>query len=271
MKYTEQYIQHYLNGRLDENAEVLIIETIERYLTGEMEGAERVEFDQNLAENNSLKQALQQIKAIQWTIENQDIIRLNRKLQTASQQKSTFEFTQRNVGYKWKTILAAASILIGLGVLYFMFSPTEGERYFAEYFKPYSFKHTKEGNPMISASEHEDKIDAIQAYEKEEYDKAYKIFSQLEAESMFPQEYQLYKGVIALQKDDISLAISNLKYACEHELDIYSKENFQAAHWYLALAYVKDGTFKEARPLLEQLTSFVNPYQQLSKELLKDI
>lgn len=162
----------------------------------------------------------------------------------------------------WRPLLVAASVTIMVG-LYFVFNSINPstDALYNQYYEPY-----QSYAPVIKrggeAAGEDQMNEALKAYESGEYDKA---AEQLEALSPGDdRDFYLAHSYMALDEHEKALPLLE-------QLAETGTEPKSTVSWYLALAYLKNGSTDEASILLTELANYDNTYQKRAGELLKDL
>jgi len=213
-------------------------ELIEKYFLGKLTDKEQEAFNTFLKTDNTFKKEFRFQQNLQKIIETNEDVSFKKKLQHYEN-----EFQPKKKSYtKW---LAAASIALILATSYFLiFQNTTNETLFAENFEPYR----NVIQPIVRGSVSKDiKTKAFVAYENGRYEDASKYFSEIsvnknEAYAIF----YLANSNLALNKT--SEAIKLLEEYISLNGDLIEK-----AHWYLALAYIKENNSQAAKKTFQKI------------------
>lgn len=237
-----------------------------------MNDESRLTFEEELKGNTALRKAVEEVKALYWTIENHDIIELHQILKQAQSETqpplALFDAKRHrfSLSYIW---LVAASILFVVGVWYLL-QPPEAERLYHANYQKHPIETSKESD-LIAATPAAREAEGVRLYKEGKFDEAYAAFTSLEMESDNPQTYQLYKGLTALANEEVEVAIKDLEEAYEHDISLEQSKNRQIAAWYLGLAYLRQQDMEKAETYFQSLTTFSNPYQSQSMNLLTQL
>ncbi len=77
----------------------------------------------------------------------------------------------------------------------------------------------------------------------------------------------LFLGLISMERNDFPEACKSFTRILSFEKPL----KWSSASFYLSLSYLHEGQIKEAKPLLEKLSSFRNPYQKKAKVILRRV
>ena len=222
---------------------------IERYLRQEMTHEERLEFESELDQNQSLKDELAIHQDVHRTFGIADEGRVRKKLASAADrwEERTSGSVVKNMWPLRKLIGLAAMLVMGIGfVMWLNTNPREGQ--VADQFDVYpmllnqrSLADTAEFSRLLTK--------AIQGYNKRDFNKAaedFKRLSELQEEAI---TYQFYEAVCRLGNDEYTRAINLFE-------KLVTKENHllqQQARWYLGVAYHNSGKTEEAINIFQQI------------------
>lgn len=239
------------------------IEKIDKYLSGDMSTSERAAFEQQMNQDDALREEValhHDIKAgigeyedakLKMKLQEKEII-LRQKEKNGSQQKSRRIFL-------WTALAAGLSLTVVAFIwLFFIDSP---QTLFAEYYQPYP-------NVVlpIDRSQPSSRIEKnpYQLYELGQYTEAIPLFEkQLEQEA--DPVVRFYLGLSYLETQQVSEAIKQLKTAAEANHNLST-----AAHWYLGLGYLQAGEKEEAATIFSQLATSENDFQEKAQEILEE-
>lgn len=209
-------------------------EEIERYLLGEMNPEERVQFERKLGADAKL----------------QDELLIQQKLQAAIELDAWRESLDKGAKTRslrpiWKYGIAA-SIIVILGFalwIGFQKSTPDSSDLYAAYFYP------DPGLPIPMSSTDTYQFDeGMVSYKEEKYEDALDLWKQLLENT--PTDTVLYYSAMA------ELNLGNAKLAAqklEQLIAIPSGEFYYKSLWYRSLIYLQEGDLKNAQALLQQL------------------
>jgi hypothetical protein len=235
------------------------IELIERYFDSDVSETEKeilfeeIEKDENLTA--LFKQEKLLINTIRFEGAKQDLTFLN-NLDNELSRKD-----RAGIPTYYYAIAASIAIFILVGIFYPSRKPSAPELC-AEYFTPYQnlFEPTVRGDvPNMRRSE------AFLAYDNGDYQKAIKLFIDLQNEKKEPGIMLLSANAnLALGKTSEAEAILQDLISSFDELDIQAK-------WYLALCYLKANEKDKAAKLLRELADANVSFSKNSKAILEKI
>lgn len=169
----------------------------------------------------------------------------------------------------WQYWVAAASVVLLLGVGYVVYQQTRPQDYTAALVSEQTDELMK-GFPQgtLSAPVREQLLSALDAYRRGKYtDVIDKVKGLPETrQTVFYKQYLLGLSYLANQQPSEAIPLLNRALAAP------SQPLRQKAEWMLALAYVKNKENEKALPILNRIsTSKANPYQNLAKQVLQKI
>lgn len=238
-----------------ENISPEFLETIERYYNGLMTKDEKFAFEAELQQDAMLKQEVEGIKALLFSIEKQSLKEKMNEFHEDLPIQMVSETSTGKVRFFNFRNIAAAVILFVVGN-YWFFSASSNEKIYDNYFKP------DPGLPtMMSTSDDYTFYDAMVNYKQGDYKTAISKWKKLEIKSPNNDTLVYFLGVAHLANNHIDEAISYLEKASATSNSVFMDD----ANYYLALAYLKKdkkeqaikllkkSTFKNSENLLEQL------------------
>lgn len=258
---------------------------IEAYLLGELSEEARTAFEAELARNDDLKNALEEMKELQAdmiVLERDNFLdRLNEikgeledTANSAATSEDTFEGEAENEESRefsgeerpkgkvrrfprWY-VAAAAAILLLIVPLYLVLRPpaTLVDQYFAPYENLYSNRGSSDAEIKQALADYDDGnfTESITHFD------AYLEIEPLDSEAIF------YSGIAHLAIGKSEKAIELLS-SVDSEGFIYSLR----AKWYLSLAYLQKDQKAEARTILEGVKSSKGELGQKASELIDEL
>jgi tetratricopeptide (TPR) repeat protein len=229
----------------------------EDYLDGILEMEAKAGFENRLREEPALAAAFHHHLGVR------DIVRAYGALATKEKLRAYEKRQYGSPSRRWFMAVAVA-VLLGLLLLtwYTMIhdkKPTTPEGIFAAYFTPYRDPVNVRGSETTDDSRYQ----ANEAYRAGDYPRASAGYAQIEN----PVDADLfYHGLSSLLSADTEQAIALLTQVASRSGDFQ-----QQARWYLALTYVKQGRYAQARILLAQIADNNEFHHVEAKKLLKDL
>ncbi len=179
--------------------------------------------------------------------------------------------SERSVGYRSLLKYAAIIliIIIPVGLTWWNSLPPPAEGLFADHFSPLDdVTKTRSGELDTGL------LEAMSFYNRGEYEQAIThleaLLPKMNVDSLrgMAAYVRLYCGISYLAREDPAPALKHLEVILTDPETLLLEETL----WYGSLAYVKQGHFDKARPLLDKLTSEGgNYYKKRATELLDDL
>lgn len=216
---------------------------LEQYLHNELSPEERTTMDQRLTDDASLQQKLSVVRLLLLGVQE---AALQEKLQAFHEELHRTEKNHR-IGrspLSIRTLLVAASVLLVVcaSAWLLLLRGSSKERLFADYFKPDPGLIT-----AMSATDNYAFEKAMIDYKKREYAAAIATWDSLQKLQPANDTLNYFLGVAHLANGNSTEAISYLEKVTA------TTAFFTAdAHWYLALALVKEGKKEAAMKALEK-------------------
>ncbi len=238
-----------------------LLETIDRYITDEMNESERTAFETRMASDKKLaalvKEMQQLVSAVETVALREQLEEFHNSIAqpTDDKVKKLHPVSHYKRPMRW-IYSAAAVLLVLMGIFYFTNMDSPSERIFARNFVP------DPGLPTtMSTTSDYDFFDAMVNYKREEYTLAIDKWEKLLAEKPQNDSLNYFLGVSYLAIDDAETAQKYLDKLQAHSESIFSED----AVYYRALALIKKDELAQAAQLLRD-----NPSKRNSK-LLSDL
>jgi predicted Zn-dependent protease len=236
------------------NEEVLI----EKYFEGTLTQDEQTAFNELLKTNKAFANEVTLQQQLKTAITIQERAKTKNFLKNIDTSQS-----QKVSSFKWLYAAAAILLIVLSGIWVFTQKP-DGKELFAAYYQPYPNTIA----PIVRGENNTIKDSvyiAFAAYENKEYTVASAQFNAL-YNSTGKSYFKIYEAVCLLALDKSQEAIQILTK------NIYEEEDTQIIkNWYLALAYIKQNNFANAKPLLQQVVATENIVQQPAQKLLEKL
>ncbi len=213
------------------------LETIERYINGTMASEELNAFETKLNSDSEFKLQVEDIKTLLTGIEAQS---LKDQLNEFHKElpKSTFQKAEPKVRYlHFRKLVAAAAIIIALGGFWF-FNQNPNEKLYSKYFSP------DPGLPTtMSNTANFEFYDAMVNYKQGDYKTAIQKWEILKTKTPNNDTLNYFLGVAHLANKNGVHAISFLEKSIGDKNFSFAND----AHFYLGLAYLKEGNIELAK------------------------
>lgn len=235
---------------------------IDGYLRGRLDREAEREVQRLIVEDDAFKEALdlrKRTKDAFLQLEHQRLKHRLQRLAKPEEQKPIRTFRKTRSGW-W---LAAAALVL-LPAIAFLFWPKSlkhtSDELFAHYYTPYP----NIAQPLVRDVGRTDRrTEAYAYYEQGAYDRAYKLFGELEQAGSDDPMLSFYRGIAAMELGHFEEAIS--AFAAYQEVS--DARLSRQTQWYLALAYVKLDDRSSAAQLLKGLAAAPG-YKQTEAEAL---
>ncbi|NND32846.1 MAG: hypothetical protein HKN76_09660 [Saprospiraceae bacterium] len=234
-------------------------EQIRAYLLGNLSHEESELLEKEMEANAELAEAIDLQRDIMIGIRAAFDEKLKDKLSQV--QDAGDNIRQLSPRALWRWASAAAIVLGTLGVYFYMNQTTLDERLYYTYYEDF---------PNIIEPTQRDQINsspAFTAYQSEDWKEAEEAFDQLVIEQPSEVYPQFYSGIVAMNLEDWSKAISALE-----KVRASADERFvDPASWYVALAYLRNNNKERARLILEMIANTPGTYQEDARAILEEL
>ena len=243
---------------------------LERYLLGEMDAPEKQAFEQQLATDATLDDALalhrdtiagiqlDGSQALKKQLQDVEAGLVGEKRSRAMERKKT---NQRPL----ITWLALAASLLTVMLLGYLFLPSASpEDMYMAYYQPYPNLI----NPAQRSAEiREESVleRAMRAYDSQQYVQALALFEQ--GDPFSDPGYTFYYGASYLGVNQPKKAIPLLERVADQPESLF----YTPALWYLALAHLKTDNTTAAIPYLKQVAAIEGDYAREAREVLEEL
>lgn len=231
---------------------------IEKHLQNNLSSKERLVFDELLKEDSTFKKEVTfqlDLKKVATHVDADNFKNLIATLENKNSSKTT----SKRPFIKW---MAAASVILLVGLSYMLMPQQKmsNDTIFTSYFTPYQNVVA----PIVRGENNQDgKTAAFLAYEKEDYELAVTLFTELYTDTKEPF-YLFYKANALLKLERVEEAVPLLIDHLKTKGVLTQKTN-----WYLALAYLKLNETEKAKELLEKIITNNSYHNKKANELLE--
>ena len=239
---------------------------IQRYLDGDMSGAERNEFERELAVDPALKDLTDAYRNIAEGIRyraRQNAWSMIQTLEAGyTDEELQIESSRKRA---WPVYAVAASLaIIAIAFAYNSnFNFNKSDRIFAEHFTPYQalVNGPTRSGPISEAFQER----AFSAYSNENYLQAITLFEEIDVQEDDPLIW-FYLG-------NSYLAIDKPEDAIDYFLQALSQDTALTpqTRWYLGLSYLAKDDIEEAKKVFEALANDGNSYGERAKSILNQL
>jgi hypothetical protein len=242
---------------------------IDKYINGEITEDELKLFENELKINPQLKAELELHKKIDDAIINDDLANFNKRMKnihsdyTSSKVVHKTNFIQKNIYY-----LVAAIIILFIAIASIVYfsnnKKLSNTEIYSMYFKPYETINKRSAETITNDDIYKE---ALRNYDKENYSKAIKLFSQLfEQDDSYMAAY-LYAGISLMENNNFHEAEKSFQTIINNNNICY----IQQAEWYLGLCYLKADKSKKAKKQFNKIVSRQGFYENKAKEILNKL
>lgn len=234
-------------------------EEITEYLTGSLTETKRFEIENHLLDCPLCSDAVDGIRGFQGVVAN---LPAESKLNFSGKKQDIVLAKKTN----WFRLAAVfTGIVVFTALLFQYFTDSNSQKIFAGAYKrlPPPESQTRSAGDSLTT----DTVDeAMVLYGQNRFEEAISAFEIRLKDLPTDSQSYLYAGICYLETGKTNTAIDYFKKA-----RINSEQFYPEATWYLALAYLKEGSNQQAVHLLEELAQTDNDFTQKAKELQADI
>ena len=239
---------------------------IQRYLDEEMTETERVDFETELYQKETLRQRLEEYQSIAEGIRYQGEQEAWQKVRALEAEVANFESENHPNVTKWLFRGVAASLLLLIVGVPYYWNPDERvyARLFEKHYEPYQAlgganRGEQDGAWVLPA--------AFEAYYEKQYEQAIELFRQASTQEDRPYVW-LYLGNAYLSNNQPQEATEALQHALTYQ-DIDERTRLRT-HWDLGMAYLKLNNKEEATRHFEIIKN-TEDYGPKVKDILDSI
>ncbi len=213
-----------------------LLERVERYLDNTMSKQEHDDFELQLQTDTVFRTKVEEVKTLLMGVENQSL----KELLDDFHKDIPESEIEKHISYRfshWRKFAAAAVILIAV-TSFWWFDKPQNEQLYDEYFTPDPGLPTVMGN-----SDNFDFYDAMVDYKQGHYKTAIEKWEVLQTKKSNKDTLNYFIGVAHLANENDKNAISFLEKSTQN-IDFTLLND---AHYYLGLAYLKEGNIEKAK------------------------
>lgn len=238
---------------------------IERYITGEMNAAEKEWFEKELETNEQLRKEVILRKKTDEVLKNQDILNLRMKLNSIRQKN---EVSQPSSSVKKRPSLryaAAITILAIMGILsLFTNRKMSTEEIFDKYHNLYEpVTELRSGQSNVES----DFATALEYYNVHDYRNAAIYFSRVTDKDPGNMHSTLLYGISSFENSNYPEAEKSFVKVIDDSDNLY----IDHAHWYLALCYLKTSELENAVGELNYIKKSKSTYAKDAAKILRKL
>ena len=233
--------------------------SIDRFLSSEMQGDERLAFEErlkrdgNLAEKLELYRSASEILSVKFKREEKEAMFKHNLAKIVAEKTAIKE--GKVIKLNWYALAAAASVALLCLVLFYTKLSKPDYDEFANY----------ESITLVErGDENETKLQAQRAFNHHDYKFAVILFNKLLEGGDENAELELYKGIALLESDRINEA-NEMFYKVRNSKSIYKDR----ATWMLALSALKQKNYKKCESFLKEIPAGSAEYDNAQQLLDK--
>ncbi len=243
------------------------IETIEKYIDGELEGEELLQFKELLSTEPGIKRDYELSTEINNAIAEDDIMDLRETLDYMYNKEKTVKripmlFTKRKFYYA----AASAALLIAAGGLtQRLLNPSmDSTGVYDKYYEPYDVTVTyRSGNTETDRL----LLNALEFYEEKDYDQALVLFEEILENRGSDMAISLYSGISYMEEEKYQKATTSFNHIISDSDNLFIEQ----AKWYLSMCYLKTEKADKAKEVLHQIIDEERYYKEQALKVLKDL
>ena len=232
-------------------------EEIEAYLSGALNDEMVLQIEDEMRNNPSFAETVEKHRKAHSLVQQYAIGQLKNKVKRIQEE----EVKTKETSIPWMRIAASLLIVVLAGGYFFIRNVYRTDKLFEDSFKAYPNQFS-----VMGSAEKNLFTEGLQHYDKQEYEEAVASFGKIDSDNEYAVPSQLYLGISLLALNQSAEAINTLEKLIKKET-AYS----DAARWYLALAYLKNGDEENASLLLEDIVKVKGFQSQQAETLLEKI
>ena len=242
-------------------------ETIERYIDGELEGKELLEFKKLLSTDPDVKREYELSQQVNNSVKEDDIMALRETMQYMYEEDSKVKriptvFTKRKFYYA----AASAALLVATGGLVqrLMNPDLESTAVYNKYYTPYEVTVTyRSGNTEIDRL----LLNALERYEEKDYEHALTLFEEVLEGRSNDMAVNLYSGISYMEEEKYQKATKSFNHIISDRDNLFIEQ----AKWYLSMCYLKTEKTERAEEILHEIINDESYYEEQAAMVLKDL
>jgi len=252
------------------NLKTQYTEIIDRYLDGELSGEELASFRKQLLTNDDLRRELKLQQEINNALGETEIVGLRNQLKEIHKGQHSgrkeISLTRRILASRISQ-LAAASIIILLSLTVFtnIFKSelTANEKLFSQYYDKYEPLNVR----ASSSPADEIYLNAVNAYNKEDYEQALVLFEKVLDSDQNRMEANIMSGVSNMELSKYKNASGSFEKVIDHNNNLFIED----AQWYLGFCYLKTDHTEKAIEQFTKIASSTSSRKDKAKKILRKI
>lgn len=246
------------------------LETIEKYLEGELTEAERSAFEQEIANDPELAEHIRLHQQLEHSLSNREEIEVEQQLESIiaaidlEKEAPADESPTTSKSIPWGRILslAAAVTVIAVGTWILLSSgPQSSKELYAMHYNAYDGSaelRSENGIPKSLLTE------AFDTYNNREFTKAIGSFEEILELSPGNPRAHFYLAICFLETGKPDQAKTSLQVVIDEGQNLYLSQ----AHWYMGMACLQQEDTTCVKEQLKGLTEGAGRYRDQAKEVL---
>lgn len=237
---------------------------IDRYLDGEMSVREQLAFEELLRDNPRLQKEFMFRKNVDEAIAEEDVMNLRDNLEEIIRGKPVNRFLRP---VSLAVVAAMALLLLVAGWLFFKPQPARnGGQLFARSYEKYPSVFNARSTEEVAEQEILLR-NAFAYYEQDQFNKAKEVFDSLVHTDQNNHMATFYLAISCIELGELDDAEKYLQLLVREPNQIF----WEQSHWYLALVYVKQEKYAEAKKILQTIVNETLSYTAEAEEILKQL
>ncbi|MBI9053935.1 MAG: hypothetical protein JEY96_08975 [Bacteroidales bacterium] len=243
-------------------------EVIEKYIDGELEGSELINFEKLLSTDDDIKHNYNLSLEINNSIKEDDVIALRETMNYMYNEEETKVRRIPTVFAKRKVYYAAASIALLVatgGIVQKLAHPDlDNNAVYEKYYAPYDATVTyRSGNTEVDRI----LLKALERYEDRDFENALVLFEEVVSSHGDDMSVKLYTGISYMEEEKYQKASTSFSKIIVNNDNLFIEQ----AKWYLSMCYIKTGSDNDAVYLLKELINEQSTYTDKANKVLRDI
>ncbi|MEM6806681.1 MAG: hypothetical protein AAF696_35095 [Bacteroidota bacterium] len=235
-------------------------ERIQLYLSGNMKREDQIAFEQEMDEEEALREAVRESALASWTIQaygqKEEMAKLNELYEANTKSARILEMNYR----RWLAVAAITALLL---LSYFFLRPTQSLNY-QEVLVSYYEAPASPDVMSVDALEMLRKADM--AYATGKWREALQTYAEIPEDSLSAfqdSRVALFSGICQMELDNWDAALAELQKADQH---------LEQRDWQEAFVYLRKGDREKGIELLERIANLnEHYYAEKAKDFLKDL
>jgi hypothetical protein len=244
------------------------VEIIEKYIDGELEGIDLLNFENLLSTNPDIKREYNLSKEINNSILEDDVMALRETMNymyqddsLAKRKPQVFKLPK----FYYYAAASAALLIASGGLVQRLNNPSlDNNTVFEKYYSPYEVSVTyRSGDTEVDRL----LLNALESYEEKDFAQALVLFEQVLQTRKKDMAAKLYSGITYLEEEKYQKAKTSFDNIISNNNNLFIEQ----AKWYLALCYLKTEKIEDAQVILSEIVKEESYYKEMAVGVLKDL